>query len=84
MRREMESGHVIQSLKRNYGSMENNIKMESKEFQKMLFIYNALDNGWSVKKQEDCYVFSKKHENKREIFHENYLENFIEKTMKMN
>ena len=38
---------------------------------------NALEKGWSIKKQKDKYIFTKKHENKREIFEENYLERFI-------
>jgi hypothetical protein len=46
-------------------------------FQKMMFIYNALNDGWSVKKMEDCYVFAKKHEGKKEVFLDNYLTNFI-------
>jgi hypothetical protein len=46
-------------------------------FQKMMFIYNALDDGWSIKKIEDSYVFIKKHEGKKEIFQDNYLTNFI-------
>jgi len=51
--------------------------MNKKQFQKMIFITNALDQGWSVKKSQDSYIFTKKHENRREIFQENYLENFI-------
>jgi len=51
--------------------------MDKKKFQKMAFIFNALENGWSVKKSNDSYIFTKKHENRREIFQENYLENFI-------
>jgi hypothetical protein len=46
-------------------------------FQKMMFIYNALEDGWSVKKMEDSYVFAKKHEGKKEVFLDNYLTNFI-------
>ena len=48
-----------------------------KQFQKLLFISNALENGWTVKKQEQQYIFTKKHENKKEVFQENYLEQFI-------
>ena len=44
---------------------------------KMTFIMNAIDSGWTVKKHEDSYVFTKKHENKREVFMENYLEKFV-------
>ena len=57
--------------------LPKNIQMERKKFQKMLFITNALEDGWTVKKSQDSYIFTKKHENRREIFQENYLENFI-------
>jgi len=55
----------------------SNIQMDRKQFQKMVFITNALDQGWSVKKSQESYIFTKKHEGRREIFQENYLENFI-------
>jgi hypothetical protein len=57
--------------------LPSNIQINKKQFQKMIFITNALDQGWSVKKSQDSYIFTKKHENRREIFLENYLENFI-------
>ena len=47
--------------------MEIEIKLEDKQleidklkFQKMVFLFNALDNGWSIKKQKDSYIFKKK------------------------
>lgn len=57
--------------------LPKNIQMDRKKFQKMLFLTNALEDGWTIKKSQDSYIFTKKHENKREIFQENYLENFI-------
>lgn len=48
------------------------------QLKKMNFIMNALDKGWSVKKRKDEYIFTKKHEGKREVFRENYLETFIQ------
>jgi hypothetical protein len=57
--------------------MEN----DKKTITKMKFIYNALEKGWSVKKNEDTYVFTKKHEGRREVFMENYLENFIQENI---
>ena len=39
---------------------------------------NALEKGWSIKKAQESYIFTKKHENKKEIFQENYLEEFIQ------
>lgn len=44
---------------------------------KMVFINNAIESGWTVRKKGDSYVFTKKHENRREVFMENYLEKFI-------
>lgn len=58
--------------------MEDQIQFSKKEFQKMIFIINAVEDGWSVKKIEDSYIFTKKHEGKKEIFQNEYLEKFIE------
>jgi hypothetical protein len=65
--------------------MELNVTMASSdltvdfiELQKLYFINNAIDAGWSVKKRDDKYIFSKKHENKKEIYLETYLQKFIE------
>jgi hypothetical protein len=55
----------------------NNPKIEKPLFQKMVFLTNALDQGWTVKKSNDTYIFTKKHENRQEIFQENYLEKFL-------
>ena len=55
----------------------NNIKIEKPVFQKMVFLANALEQGWTVKKSNDTYIFTKKHENRQEIFQENYLETFL-------
>jgi hypothetical protein len=58
-------------------NIESNIHIPKNHFKKMVFIMNALDQGWSIKKSQDSYVFTKKHENRREIFQENYLEEFL-------
>lgn len=55
----------------------NNLKIEKPLFQKMVFLTNALEQGWTIKKSNDTYIFTKKHENKQEIFQENYLETFL-------
>jgi hypothetical protein len=59
------------------------IQFDKKKFQKMLFLTNALEKGWSIKKINNKYIFRKKHENKKEIFQEDYLEKFIERNSKM-
>jgi len=57
--------------------------MDKTIFRKMTFIMNALEKGWTVKKKNDEYIFSKKHENRREIFKESYLREFVEMNMQL-
>jgi len=45
--------------------------------QKMQFIFNALEKGWSVKKNKDNYIFTKKHEGKKEVVSDNFLSRFM-------
>ena len=50
----------------------------------MLFINNAIEDGWEIKMNKDnVYTFSKKHENKKEIFNDKYLMEFIKKNITM-
>lgn len=63
--------------------MEDQIQFSKKDFQKMIFIINAVEDGWSVKKIDDSYIFTKKHEGKKEIFQNEYLDKFIETNLTM-
>jgi hypothetical protein len=60
---------------------DNKVQMDSSTFQKMLFIYNAIHSGWTVKKQNESYVFRKKHEGKQEVFLDSYLNTFIKSNL---
>ena len=54
--------------------------LDSVQKQKViLFVFSALEDGWSVKKQREQYVFSKPHEGKKEVFSKDFLYAFIEK-----
>jgi len=59
------------------------IQISKKDFQKMVFIMNALSDGWTVKKSEESYIFTKKHEGKKEVFQSEYLEKFIETNLNL-
>ena len=52
--------------------------------QKMKFLYNALEGGWTVVKKEDKYIFNKKHEGEKEIYLDSYLQQFILDNMNNN
>jgi hypothetical protein len=57
--------------------LENNKNISLLTLQKMNLIYNALDEGWSIKKIDNSYIFTKKHENKKEIIEDSYLLKFM-------
>lgn len=62
----------------------DNIKIDAIQFQKMLMLYNALDDGWSIKKRGNSYVFQKNHEGKKEILDESYLLTFMKSNFDIN
>jgi hypothetical protein len=60
------------------------LEFDKLKFKKMVFLYNALDNGWSIKKRKETYIFTKNHEGKKEIFDENYLSIFMKDNSNIN
>ena len=64
--------------------LENsNTKIDNIKFQKMLFLFNAIEEGWSIKKKNNSYIFSKNHEGKKEVFEDNYLNKFMKTNFDM-
>ena len=45
---------------------------------------NAIENGWSVKKRRGSYIFSKKHEGKKEFLRDGYLAKFLDENRATN
>jgi hypothetical protein len=58
--------------------MPADLNIDLIHLQKLSFIFNAIESGWSVKKRDDNYIFSKKHEGKKEVYLDTYLQKFIE------
>jgi hypothetical protein len=50
----------------------------------LTFLFNGLSNGWSIKKINKKYIFSKKHEGKKEIFSDNYINTFMKDNFNFN
>jgi hypothetical protein len=65
--------------------LENdNVKVDVIKFQKMLLLFNSIEQGWSVKKRNDAYVFSKNHEGKKEVLEDTYLMKFMKTNLDLN
>lgn len=72
--------------------MDTNIKIKNAEkmeidyvtLQKMAFLYNALEKGWTISKNNDKYIFIKKHEGEKEIMLDSYLRRFIKDNFDIN
>ena len=59
--------------------MTNNyiFEVDNKFQQKLLFIYNALENGWEIKKSGNKYILKKENNEDKEVYLDNYLDKFI-------
>jgi hypothetical protein len=65
--------------------LENdNLKVDAIKFQKMILLFNSIEQGWSVKKRGDSYVFSKNHEGKKEVLEDKYLMKFMKTNLDLN
>ena len=65
--------------------LENqNVKIDVIKFQKMILLFNSIEQGWSVKKRNDSYVFVKSHEGKKEILEDSYLTKFMKTSLDFN
>jgi hypothetical protein len=49
----------------------------------MHFVMNTLENGWTIRKKNDNFVFRKKHKNRDEVYSADYLINFLKITIKV-
>ena len=66
------------------GDLDEPIKIDYIEFQKMNFIYNALQDGWSIKKRDKSFIFTKNHEGKKEVLSDAYLISFMKGNFDLN
>ncbi len=61
----------------NFNDIINFDELDIIKKAKIVFIFNALEKGWSIKKNGKRFVFSKNHEGKKEVFSDVYLKRFI-------
>ena len=56
---------------------KDTVEIDSIKLHKMVFIYNALENGWTINKRKTFIFLIKKHEGKKEVLLDNYLRRFM-------
>ena len=49
--------------------------------QKMAFVYNAVQQGWSVRKRKGAYVFRRRHRGEKQIYLDDFLKKFVEENL---
>jgi hypothetical protein len=84
----MFSRNYLMDIKINLESLKDleneNIKVDAIKFQKMLLLFNSIEQGWSVKKRNGSYVFTKNHEGKKEVLEDTYLMKFMKTNLDLN
>jgi hypothetical protein len=53
------------------------IEIDKIKFQKMVFLYNALENEWKLKKIGNKYFCSKRHKGDKHVYQAGYLKDFL-------
>lgn len=68
----------IKALKHMIENQEIDINNEIKnKIYVMHFVMNTLENGWTIRKKNNNFVFRKKHKNHDEVYSDDYLINFL-------
>ena len=84
----MFSRNYLMDIKINLDSLKDlendNVKVDVIKFQKMLLLFNSIEQGCSVKKRNDAYVFTKNHEGKKEVLEDAYLLKFMKTNLDLN
>ncbi len=52
-------------------------KIEFLKLQKMVFVFNAVQDGWCVHKSTDKYIFTKGHNGTKEVYLDSFLKQFL-------
>lgn len=84
----MFSRNYLMDIKINLDTLKDleneNVKVDVIKFQKMLLLFNSIEQGWSVKKRNNAYVFTKNHEGKKEVLEDAYLMKFMKTNLDLN
>jgi len=54
---------------------------EKIKYYKMLMIYNAIDDGWTVRKKNGIYKFYKRNQDRDEMLKESHIDRFLRESI---
>ena len=70
---------IVDTCQKNRNIDENETKYI------LYFLYNVLNNGWTIKKSQlNEYIFIKNHEGKKEVFSNQYIHTFLKENFNLN
>ena len=76
--------HGIKALRYMIENQKVDINTELKnKICVMHFVMNTLENGWTIRKKDDNFIFRKKHKNHDEVYSDDYLINFLKVNLKI-
>ena len=69
-------------IKQSIKDVENKQKsIDYEKLQKMVFVYNALEDGWKIKQRGNGYICTKNFRGKKEVYFGEPLSGFMERTL---
>jgi hypothetical protein len=67
----------IKQIEETEEELKKNKKEEKIKYYKMLIIFNAIEDGWTVKKSNGTYKFYKKNQDRDEMLQESHIDTFL-------
>jgi hypothetical protein len=68
-------------LKKRNKELKKTKNEEKIKYYKMLMIFNAIEDGWTVKKCNGIYKFHKRNEDRDEMLQESHIDTFLRESL---
>lgn len=69
----------------SFRDLENeDFKVDAIKFQKMILLFNSIEQGWTIKKKGESYIFTKSHGGVKEVLEDSYLLKFMKSNLDLN
>lgn len=76
-----ETEETEEKLKKNKKEEKQKTEEEKIKYYKMLIVFNAIEDGWTVKKCNGIYKFYKRNEDRDEMLQESHVDTFLRESL---